>query len=697
MFLKNTCGFRVYDDDSDRDGIVSPGDNCPSVANAEQQDLDADGLGDACDDDIDGDGFSNSDEIAIGSDPESAYSIIALLELLEGWNLIGIHAERAIATSALPAEILLVQTIDSNGNELGWARDEEVANSSLLQSLAAGRSYWIKAEADIAWQYPAAAELNAGAISLQDGSNYLGGYSGNLNEILPSSKMLIAWAYINQGWYAYSTSSDTMDDLASNGVPALSSISPNDGIIVMLGSADELAPSDPSISAIDDDLGAEPTIDLFYCTSDANDRSAYLELAWSDADANAANIYWYASSTSDPIITDTDTTSMEFDYSSEPGDSYTASASVIDAEGNSASADCVVEFYQEQSASAASLASALNATSATASLAEALNPQLQAEAGDGQVILQWQSQSGYTYDLYRSANQYCNWANYSICAQARLYPQITPPLIDSPLLNNTKYYYELWASSGGQFSASYAISTTPEAAQPELDDDTELNLSLGLVAQYQFTTDYADSSGNGWDALPGGDSSIDDGHLLLNSTSNNSWLQLPATILDQADDFTISAWLLLDNSSSRFSTQNNYSLISAANAEEPEALALLYAKASGNNEAYWQLTIDGSEQSAIAYDGAIAASQWHHLVITRSTDKLQLFIDGELIEDPSTITSEALSIDASGLIVGQLQTCLGNCFAANSAWLGAIDDLRFYNRALTPPEVEELFQDLNTR
>ena len=694
--LSNELEFAisVYDDDSDRDGIVSPGDNCPSVANAEQDDLDADGLGDACDDDIDGDGFSNSDEIAIGSDPESAYSIIALLELLEGWNLVGIHAERAIATSALPAEILLVQTIDSNGNELGWARDEEVANSSLLQSLAAGRSYWIKAEADIAWQYPAAAELNAGAISLQDGSNYLGGYSGNLNEILPSSKMLIAWAYINQGWYAYSTSSETMDDLASNGVQALSSISPNNGVIVMLGSADELALNDPSIAAIDDDLGAEPTIDLFYCTSDANNRSAYLELAWSDADSNAANIYWYASSTSDPIITDTDTTSMEFDYSSEPDDSYTASATVVDAEGNSASADCVVEFYQEQSASAASLTSALNATSATtASVAEALNPQLQAEAGDGQVILQWQNQSGYTYDLYRSANQYCNWQNYSICAQARLYPQITPPLIDAPLLNNTKYYYELWAFSGDQLSASEAISATPEAAQPEHDDDAEANLSLGLVAQYQFTSGYADSSGNGFDALPGGDSSIADGHLLLNSASNNSWLQLPAAILDQADDFTISAWLLLDNSSSRFSTQNDYSLISAANADATEALALLYGNASGNNAAYWQLTIDGSEPSTIAYDGAIADSQWHHLVLTRSTDKLQLFIDGKLIEDPSTITSEPLAIDTSGLIVGQLQTCLGNCFAANSAWLGAIDDLRFYNRALTLPEVEELFQD----
>ena len=38
--------------------ITGP-DNCPGVAGDNQADLDADGLGDACDDDIDGDGVSN--------------------------------------------------------------------------------------------------------------------------------------------------------------------------------------------------------------------------------------------------------------------------------------------------------------------------------------------------------------------------------------------------------------------------------------------------------------------------------------------------------------------------------------------------------------------------------------------------------------------------------------------------------------
>ena len=43
-----------------------------------------------------------------------------------------------------------------------------------------------------------------------------------------------------------------------------------------------------------------------------------------------------------------------------------------------------------------------------------------------------------------------------------------------------------------------------------------------------------------------------------------------------------------------------------------------------------------------------ADSQCHHLLLTRSADKLQLFIDGELVEDSSTTTSEPLAIDTSG-------------------------------------------------
>ena len=46
------------DADGDGDGVADAVDNCPSAANADQTDLDGDGLGDVCDPDADGDGYA---------------------------------------------------------------------------------------------------------------------------------------------------------------------------------------------------------------------------------------------------------------------------------------------------------------------------------------------------------------------------------------------------------------------------------------------------------------------------------------------------------------------------------------------------------------------------------------------------------------------------------------------------------------
>ena len=60
--------------DSDGDGLATDEDNCPDISNVDQADLDQDGSGDACDDDIDGDGLSNDDEALKETDPRSVDS-----------------------------------------------------------------------------------------------------------------------------------------------------------------------------------------------------------------------------------------------------------------------------------------------------------------------------------------------------------------------------------------------------------------------------------------------------------------------------------------------------------------------------------------------------------------------------------------------------------------------------------------------
>jgi hypothetical protein len=71
---QGVCGCGVADADPDGDELLDCEDNCPLAANADQADFDGDGLGDACDPDVDGDAVANDDDLCrnttLGDPPE---------------------------------------------------------------------------------------------------------------------------------------------------------------------------------------------------------------------------------------------------------------------------------------------------------------------------------------------------------------------------------------------------------------------------------------------------------------------------------------------------------------------------------------------------------------------------------------------------------------------------------------------------
>ena len=207
----------------------------------------------------------------------------------------------------------------------------------------------------------------------------------------------------------------------------------------------------------------------------------------------------------------------------------------------------------------------------------------------------------------------------------------------------------------------------------------------GLVAYYPFNGNAKDESGNGNDGIIYGSTETID--YLYTENGVDDYLVLPASILNGVNDFSFVANVRLAS----IHESNFNSLLSAANSQQYNELRLTY-KASINK---WELNKGGTPDTFDA-NSIIEDGRWHHLALVRSGDIARLFIDGTEIGIGIPVSDSPLNIDKNGLLIGQEQDSLGGTFEGSQSWAGGIDEVRFYNRALTEKEIKTLYRPTNS-
>lgn len=205
--------------------------------------------------------------------------------------------------------------------------------------------------------------------------------------------------------------------------------------------------------------------------------------------------------------------------------------------------------------------------------------------------------------------------------------------------------------------------------------------SQGLVAHYPLNGNASDSSGNGNDGTLNGVSFASNNTITFAQFTSPSYINIPDNStfdFSNATGVTIAAWVRQEQSTS------GYILIKMGLGGSSDDEYSLSINETGN--------VDGAFNSPTTFKviqsrSSIVLNTWNHIVLiwNKADSKITFYINGVM---DTTVNSSVTSINntTEPIRIGKPQQ------NANS-FIGSIDDLRIYNRALTTSEIMILYDN----
>jgi len=211
------------------------------------------------------------------------------------------------------------------------------------------------------------------------------------------------------------------------------------------------------------------------------------------------------------------------------------------------------------------------------------------------------------------------------------------------------------------------------------------DINDGLVAYYPFDGNANDASGNGNNGTVYGATLTTNRFNQVNAAYNfdgsGDYMEVPHSSLFNinTNDFSLSVWL-------KYGPQPAplyYSVvfIKVSNPGYPYEGSILFVDSPNNSCTF---RIDGRE-SLYGLTNNLHNDSWRHFVCMKQSNQLKIYIDGSF--DSSMTISYTTVDNLAPFIFG------ANYMDHNSQnYKGVMDDIRIYNRALTPGEITELYQ-----
>ncbi|MFW5442938.1 MAG: DUF6701 domain-containing protein [Methylococcaceae bacterium] len=176
--------------------------------------------------------------------------------------------------------------------------------------------------------------------------------------------------------------------------------------------------------------------------------------------------------------------------------------------------------------------------------------------------------------------------------------------------------------------------------------------------------------------------------LDLSGTSTSDWVTVPKSAITGLDDLSFSVWIKTGISS-------------------PEQ-TIIQALGNDTNDNELQIYINGSSTVILKLRDneenlsatTLTNNTWHHLVITRQSDTVCLYVDGSQTDCDNGASTGTLSVSYSNsVVIGQEQDStrssanLNSGFDSTQSFKGYLDELKIYNSALSSSQVQVLYTD----